>query len=80
MVIKSGNYVDKDQMFTFAVLSIESFFFFHRILIHYWDCVQTQSTYLISLPSKKTFQAKPKFFSIPVQERQTQSKCGLNLS
>ena len=27
MVIKSGNYVDKDQMFTFAVLSIESFFF-----------------------------------------------------
>ena len=29
MVIKSGNYVDKDEMFTFAVLSIESFFFFH---------------------------------------------------
>ena len=28
MVIKSGNYVDKDEMFTFAVLSIESFFFF----------------------------------------------------
>ena len=27
MVIKSGNYVDKDEMFTFAVLSIESFFF-----------------------------------------------------
>ena len=26
MVIKSGNYVDKDEMFTFAVLSIESFF------------------------------------------------------
>ena len=29
MVTKSGNYVDKDQMFTFEVLSIESFFFFH---------------------------------------------------
>ena len=28
MVIKSGNYVDKDEMFTFAVLSIESFFFY----------------------------------------------------
>ena len=28
MVTKSGNYVDKDEMFTFAVLSIESFFFF----------------------------------------------------
>ena len=28
-MIKSGNYVDKDEMFTFAVLSIESFFFFH---------------------------------------------------
>ena len=28
MVTKSGNYVDKDQMFTFAVLSIESVFFF----------------------------------------------------
>ena len=29
MVMKSGNYVDKDQMFTFAVLSIEypAFFF-----------------------------------------------------
>ena len=27
MVTKSGNYVDKDQMFAFAVLSIESFFF-----------------------------------------------------
>ena len=26
-MIKSGNYVDKDEMFTFAVLSIESFFF-----------------------------------------------------
>ena len=29
MVTKSGNYVDKDEMFTFAVLSIESFFFSH---------------------------------------------------
>ena len=28
MVTKSGNYVDKDEMFTFAVLSIERFFFF----------------------------------------------------
>ena len=27
MVRKSGNYVDKDEMFTFAVLSIGRFFF-----------------------------------------------------
>ena len=50
-----------------------------RILRYYWGCLQTHSTHLTSLPLKKTFQAKPKFFSIPVQETQTQSMGGLNL-
>ena len=45
MVIKSGNYVDKDEMFTFAVLSIESFFFF----IFFW------CEHLVELKNKYPF-------------------------
>ena len=60
MVIKSGNYVDKDEMFTFAVLSIESFFFF----IFFWcehlvelkiNILSSESYTLLGLPTNSVY-------------------------
>ena len=45
MVIKSGNYVDKDEMFTFAVLSIESFFFVFFLIFFGEHLVELKNKY-----------------------------------